>query len=45
MAPNWRKSSHSGTEQNACVELAALQGFITVRDSKDRSRPRRWCTS
>ncbi|WP_253883958.1 DUF397 domain-containing protein [Actinomadura rupiterrae] len=31
----WRKSSHSGTEQGDCVELAALAGGVGVRDSKD----------
>jgi hypothetical protein len=38
-APVWRKSSRSGTEQNACVELAALLGRIAVRDSKDPNGP------
>ncbi|MEV4252150.1 DUF397 domain-containing protein [Spirillospora sp. NPDC049652] len=30
----WRKSSHSGTEQSTCVELANLSSAIGVRDSK-----------
>jgi hypothetical protein len=33
--PNWRKSSHSGTQGN-CVEVATnLPGIVAVRDSKD----------
>ncbi|MEW2353755.1 DUF397 domain-containing protein [Spirillospora sp. NPDC029432] len=37
MAPviTWRKSSHSGTDESACVELAALGSGIGIRDSKD----------
>jgi len=31
----WRKSSHSGTEHNACVEVASLARVVGVRDSKD----------
>ncbi|QKW37654.1 DUF397 domain-containing protein [Actinomadura sp. NAK00032] len=32
----WRKSSRSGgVNDNACVELARLDGAIGVRDSKD----------
>ncbi|MFC9976872.1 DUF397 domain-containing protein [Spirillospora sp. NPDC127200] len=30
----WRKSTHSGPEQGACVELAALGTRVGVRDSK-----------
>ncbi|GAA4238567.1 DUF397 domain-containing protein [Actinomadura meridiana] len=33
--PVWRKSSRSGTEQNACVEVAQLSAAVGVRDSKD----------
>ncbi|MEV5572979.1 DUF397 domain-containing protein [Spirillospora sp. NPDC052269] len=29
----WRKSSHSGTEQSECVELADLVGGVGLRDS------------
>ncbi|MFF5263986.1 DUF397 domain-containing protein [Actinomadura viridis] len=32
--PTWRKSSHSGTQEDACVELADLTTGIGVRDSK-----------
>ncbi|MEU9871059.1 DUF397 domain-containing protein [Actinomadura sp. NPDC048021] len=32
----WRKSSYSGTgNQSDCVELAALEGEVGVRDSKN----------
>ncbi|WP_338740512.1 DUF397 domain-containing protein [Actinomadura luteofluorescens] len=33
---NWRKSSYSGGgNDDACVELAELEGRVWVRDSKD----------
>ncbi|WP_037910980.1 DUF397 domain-containing protein [Actinacidiphila yeochonensis] len=35
-ALTWRKSSHSGNEGGACVEVAATSGAVYVRDSKDR---------
>ena len=38
-APRWRKSSHSGGGENACVELAGLPGAVAVRDSKDPHGP------
>ncbi|MEU8125372.1 DUF397 domain-containing protein [Spirillospora sp. NPDC049024] len=32
----WRKSSHSGGgNDDACVELAELGGWVWVRDSRD----------
>ncbi|MFI0481944.1 DUF397 domain-containing protein [Actinomadura sp. 9N215] len=31
----WRKSSYSGTEQGACVEVADLNSGIGIRDSKN----------
>ncbi|MWA06338.1 DUF397 domain-containing protein [Actinomadura sp. LD22] len=37
MTPVWRKSSRSGSGQQGqsdCVELAALNGAVGVRDSK-----------
>jgi hypothetical protein len=37
-APTWRKASRSNTQGGDCVELAALDGGIGVRDSKDPSR-------
>ncbi|WP_326551854.1 DUF397 domain-containing protein [Micromonospora sp. NBC_01813] len=34
----WRKSSRSGTNEGACVEVADnLPGRVLVRDTKDRS--------
>jgi Domain of unknown function (DUF397) len=36
--PAWRKSSHSGGNGGACVEVAARDGMILVRDTKDRGR-------
>ena len=36
----WRKSSYSGTNGGACVEVASnLPGIVAVRDSKDRGGP------
>ncbi|TMQ92130.1 DUF397 domain-containing protein [Actinomadura soli] len=32
---SWRKSSHSGTQQGDCVEVADLIPGIGIRDSKD----------
>ena len=31
----WRKSSRSGGQGGACVEVAALASAVGVRDSKD----------
>lgn len=31
----WRKSSRSGGEGGACVEVARVAGGVGVRDSKD----------
>lgn len=31
----WRKSSYSGTQENACVELADLGEAVGIRDSKN----------
>jgi hypothetical protein len=37
----WRKSSYSGSNGGACVEVAALpDGTRAVRDSKDPAGPR-----
>jgi Domain of unknown function (DUF397) len=36
----WRKSSRSGTQGGACVEVADnLPGVVAVRDSKDPTGP------
>lgn len=36
----WRKSTRSGNNGGACVEVAAnLPGVVRVRDSKDRQGP------
>ncbi|WP_084550218.1 DUF397 domain-containing protein [Actinomadura rifamycini] len=32
---NWRKSRQSGSQGDACVEVAALPDGVGVRDSKD----------
>ncbi|QFG24283.1 DUF397 domain-containing protein [Actinomadura sp. WMMB 499] len=31
----WRKARRSGSQGDACVEVAALPGGVGVRDSKD----------
>jgi hypothetical protein len=31
---HWRKSSHSGANEDECVEVADLHGRIGIRDSK-----------
>jgi hypothetical protein len=36
---NWRKSRHSGSQSGECVEVAALDNIVAVRDSKDPSGP------
>jgi hypothetical protein len=37
-ALNWRKSSYSGGNGGACVEVASYDGTIFVRDTKDHGR-------
>ena len=38
---NWRKSSYSGGNGGACVEVASnLPDVVAVRDSKDPDGPR-----
>lgn len=40
MSAKWRKSSRSGANGNACVEVADnLPGVVGLRDSKDRGGP------
>ena len=34
---SWKKSSHSSANGGNCVEIAALQGGVVIRDSKDPS--------
>lgn len=36
----WYKSSHSGSEGGACVEVAVTEDAVYVRDSKDPDGPR-----
>jgi hypothetical protein len=37
LTPRWRKSTRSGSNQGACVEVADnLSGRVLVRDTKDR---------
>ncbi|TMQ91378.1 DUF397 domain-containing protein [Actinomadura soli] len=31
----WRKSTYSGGEGGQCVELATLDDYVCIRDSKD----------
>jgi hypothetical protein len=38
MERNWRKSSYSGDNGGACVEVATAQAVL-VRDTTDRSGP------
>jgi Domain of unknown function (DUF397) len=38
MESNWRKSSYSGDNGGACVEVASAQG-VQVRDTTDRTGP------
>jgi Domain of unknown function (DUF397) len=35
----WRKSSYSGNNGGACIEVTEAVGAIAVRDSKDPSGP------
>ena len=35
----WRKSTRSGNNNGACVEVAVTPDVVGVRDSKDRSGP------
>lgn len=34
----WQKSSHTGGAGN-CVEMAAVEGYVLMRDSKNPHRP------
>ncbi|MFJ7261278.1 DUF397 domain-containing protein [Streptomyces globosus] len=35
----WVKSSYSGSAGDSCVEVAATEAAVHVRDSKDLTRP------
>ncbi|MFJ4872656.1 DUF397 domain-containing protein [Streptomyces sp. NPDC088757] len=37
-SPDWRKSSYSGNDNDACVEVADNLPLVRVRDTKDRAR-------
>ncbi|MFF0450621.1 DUF397 domain-containing protein [Streptomyces sp. NPDC004609] len=37
--PAWFKSSYSGTAGDNCIEIAATDQTVHVRDSKDLARP------
>ena len=37
---NWRKSSRSDSEGGVCVEVAAIESVVAVRDSKDPDGPK-----
>jgi hypothetical protein len=36
---NWRKSSHSGNNGGACIEIGVRADGVLVRDTKDRGGP------
>lgn len=38
-AAGWRKSSYSNGMGGECVEVAAAQGRVLIRDSKDQDGP------
>ncbi|MEV5598272.1 DUF397 domain-containing protein [Streptomyces sp. NPDC052496] len=35
----WRKSSYSGSDADACVEIAIQSDAVRIRDSKDVTGP------
>ena len=39
MESNWRKSSYSGDNGGACVEIASSAEAVLVRDTTDRGGP------
>ncbi|MFE2868627.1 MULTISPECIES: DUF397 domain-containing protein [unclassified Embleya] len=36
---NWSKSSYSSAQGDSCIEIAATEQDVHVRDSKDVTRP------
>lgn len=36
----WCKASNSKEDGSNCIELAGIQGFVAIRDSKDPGGPR-----
>ncbi|MFJ5140958.1 DUF397 domain-containing protein [Streptomyces sp. NPDC088707] len=36
--PNWHKSTYSGNDNDACIEVADNLSRVRVRDTKDRAR-------
>ncbi|MGG7572468.1 DUF397 domain-containing protein [Streptomyces sirii] len=40
MKLTWIKSSHSGNDDSACIEVAATPSTIHIRDSKNPDGPR-----
>ena len=41
----WRKSSYSGNNGGACIEVADHDRRVMVRDTNDRTGPVLWFTS
>jgi hypothetical protein len=39
---SWRKSTYSGSNGGGCVETAAQDDRVIVRDTRDRSGPVLW---
>jgi hypothetical protein len=39
MESNWRKSSYSGDNGGACVEIASSAEAVLIRDTADRNGP------
>ncbi|MEU7075890.1 DUF397 domain-containing protein [Streptomyces narbonensis] len=37
-SPNWHKSTYSGADNDACIEVADNLPHVLVRDTKDHSR-------
>ncbi|MFJ5834553.1 DUF397 domain-containing protein [Streptomyces sp. NPDC093089] len=37
-SPNWHKSSYSGNDNDACIEVADNLSRVRVRDTKDHTK-------